>query len=42
MQPGDVDRTYADISKAKELIGYCPKTDFKDGIYKFINWYNNK
>lgn len=42
MQPGDVDRTYADISKAKELIGYCPKTDFKDGIHRFINWYNNK
>ena len=39
MQPGDVDRTYADISKAKQLIGYEPKTSFKEGIEKFINWY---
>ena len=39
MQPGDVDRTYADISKAKELLGYDPKTSFKDGIVKFVEWY---
>jgi len=39
MQPGDVNRTYADISKAKELLGYDPKTSFKDGINKFISWY---
>lgn len=39
MQPGDVERTYADISKAKKLIGYEPKTTFKDGIKKFTDWY---
>lgn len=39
MQPGDVDRTYADISKAKELIGYKPKTTFEQGIKNFVNWY---
>lgn len=39
MQPGDVDRTYADISKAKELLGYSPKFTFKEGIEKFIDWY---
>lgn len=39
MQPGDVDRTYADISKAKELIGYEPETTFEEGIKKFVNWY---
>lgn len=39
MQPGDVDRTYADISKAKQLLGYEPHTTFKDGIKKFIKWY---
>ena len=39
MQPGDVDRTFADISKAKELIGYNPKTSFKEGIEKFVKWY---
>ena len=39
MQPGDVDRTYADITKAKELIGYEPKTTFEEGIKKFVEWY---
>ena len=39
MQPGDVQRTNADISKAKRMLGYSPSTDFKDGIRKFIEWY---
>lgn len=39
MQPGDVERTYADVSKAKELIGYEPKISFKEGIQRFIKWY---
>lgn len=39
MQPGDVERTYADISKAKKLIGYNPSTSFKKGIENFIEWY---
>lgn len=39
MQPGDVDRTYADVSKAKKLIGYEPKTTFEEGIKKFVKWY---
>ena len=39
MQPGDVERTYADISKAKKLIGYEPKTSFENGIKKFVKWY---
>ncbi len=38
MQPGDVEITYADISKAKELIGYEPKVTFEEGIKKFIKW----
>ena len=41
MQPGDVDRTYADITKAKNMLGYEPKTSFEEGIRKFIEW-NNK
>ncbi len=41
MQPGDVDRTFADVSKAKKLLGYNPKTSFKDGIKKFVEWYKN-
>ena len=42
MQPGDVDRTYADVSKAKALIGYEPKTTFKEGIENFIKWYKSR
>ena len=39
MQLGDVERTYADISKAKKMIGYNPKTSFKQGINNFVEWY---
>lgn len=39
MQPGDVERTYADVSKAKELIGYEPKISFEKGIENFVIWY---
>lgn len=41
MQPGDVDLTYANIDKAKKLIGYNPQTTFKEGIKKFTEWYKN-
>ena len=39
-QPGDVPRTCADISKARELLGYDPKTPFSEGIAKLVTWYN--
>ena len=39
MQPGDVDRTYACIDKAKDMIGYNPQTPFEEGIKKFVKWY---
>jgi len=39
MQPGDVENTYADISKANKLLGYKPKTNFNDGIKLFVDWY---
>ena len=42
MQPGDVDRTYADITKAKKLLGYKPSITFEEGIKKFIEWYKEK
>lgn len=38
-QPGDVSSTYADISKAKNLLGYDPQTNLKDGLKSFYNWY---
>lgn len=39
MQPGDVDRTYADITKAQALLGYEPHTTFREGIRKFAEWH---
>lgn len=42
MQPGDVERTCADITKAKTLLEYNPKTTFKEGIEKFVKWYKNE
>jgi len=39
MQPGDVLITYADIAKAKKLLGYKPKTSFEQGMKRFIEWY---
>ncbi len=39
MQPGDVLKTNADISKAKTLIGYQPDTKFQNGIKKFVEWF---
>jgi UDP-glucuronate 4-epimerase len=38
MQPGDVPKTWADISMIKEL-GYQSKTTMKDGVSKFILWF---
>lgn len=40
MQPGDVDKTVSDISKAQRLLGYNPNTSFKEGVRKFIAWKN--
>lgn len=39
MQRGDVGRTCADISRAGELLGYRPTTDFDDGMQRFAEWY---
>ena len=38
MQPGDVEKTVCDLSKAHNLLGYCPCTNFEEGISKFIEW----
>ncbi len=38
MQPGDVERTYADISKARRLLGYEPTWEFREGVREFIRW----
>jgi UDP-glucuronate 4-epimerase len=39
LQDGDVFQTYADISKAKNILGYMPSTDFNEGIIDFVQWY---
>jgi UDP-glucuronate 4-epimerase len=39
-QQGDVQKTYADITKAKTEIGYNPSYDFQQGIQLFVDWYN--
>jgi UDP-glucuronate 4-epimerase len=41
LQPGDVQKTFADITKAREEIGYDPKYDLEVGIEKFVNWYKD-
>lgn len=38
MQPGDVERTFADIAKAKSVLGYLPQTTMEEGIARFIAW----
>ncbi len=37
-QPGDVERTYADTSRAKSDLDYDPKTSFSDGVAKHWEW----
>lgn len=41
MQPGDVERTYADTSRLEEIVGYKPQTEIEQGIAKFVDWYKN-
>lgn len=36
---GDMAKTYADISKARELLGWSPSTDLKQGLTKLWEWY---
>lgn len=38
-QPGDVRRTYADVSRAERLFGYRPTTRFETGIRRFADWF---
>lgn len=41
MRPGDVVRTYSDISKLQKDFGYEPKIVIKEGIENFVEWYKN-
>ena len=41
-QPGDVPQTFADITKARQLLGYNPQTHIEDGIKKFVEWFRKE
>lgn len=41
-QPGDVERTFADISRARELLGYRPTTRVEEGVGRFVEWYREQ
>jgi UDP-glucuronate 4-epimerase len=39
MQPGDVQRTYADIEAIQQDLGFQPKTSIEEGVPAFVRWY---
>ena len=41
MQKGDVPATWADASALNRLTGYCPQTNFRDGVARFVAWYRD-
>ncbi|NWG02368.1 MAG: SDR family NAD(P)-dependent oxidoreductase [Syntrophaceae bacterium] len=41
-QPGDVSMTYADINKAKRVLGYQPRVKMEEGIRRFVEWYKTQ
>lgn len=40
-QPGDVPQTFADINKARRLLGYNPKMQIEEGIRQFVHWFRD-
>ncbi|MGM0619795.1 MAG: NAD-dependent epimerase [Bacteroidota bacterium] len=40
MQPGDVYKTFADVSALEKDFGYAPKTTIEEGIFEFVKWYS--
>src|ERR1700730_4172003 len=42
VQPGDVPRTFADITKARRLLGFNPRTQIEEGIGKFVAWFRER
>ena len=41
-QPGDVPQTFANIDKARQLLGYNPQTQIEEGIRKFVDWFRQR
>ncbi len=42
MQPGDVVITFADVTKAKEKLGYAPGIEVPEGLERFVEWYRRQ
>jgi UDP-glucuronate 4-epimerase len=42
LQAGDVPITYADIGKARSLLGYEPRTQIEEGIERFVKWFKQQ
>ena len=42
LQPGDVPQTYADITKARRLLGYNPQTQIEEGLHRFVEWFRSQ
>jgi nucleoside-diphosphate-sugar epimerase len=38
-RPGDIRHSHADISKARELLGYEPEVEFEDGLERTVEWF---
>ena len=41
-QPGDVPQTFADVTKARQLLGYNPQTNIEEGIKRFVEWFRSQ
>lgn len=41
-QPGDVQRTFANVDKAKRLLGYSPSIPMEEGIHRFVEWFRQQ
>jgi UDP-glucuronate 4-epimerase len=42
LQPGDVDRTFADLARARQDLGYQPKTSIQEGLRRFVEWFRRE
>ena len=42
MPPGDVDRTWADVSRARRELSWAPTVEFDEGIDRFLSWFRGE
>lgn len=41
-QPGDVPITFADVDKARRMLGYQPKVPIREGLARYVAWYRSR